>query len=355
MPADLCSSTDFDYSFERFEPSEEHFLNHDESSCSGVACPIQERVSVLPSKVFQDGEGICRVYPDSPTHWTAQSVLQWLGSLANAAETSGASPIVVNGVRLSEPSMPPVTSLAAHQGSMPQRVTSTSRGVKNQHTREMFRNMEIRDPAGWWSIRQMEAMAHLAEHSDLWQTGYTAIHTQFEYTFSRILEQSSNFGFESRYLLDSLYQETILKLQDLLDGTRSYPDKDELSGSADSPRKEDFAMKMTDWLVGNWTNPYPDEDGLSELASETDTHPTIVSNWLINARTRKWRPAIVKASTFLDRPASLLLEDSINIFKGLPLRTLEGDETSCSHDNFDHHCLLASAGALYPPTKRFKP
>jgi hypothetical protein len=50
-----------------------------------------------------------------------------------------------------------------------------------------------------------------------------------------------------------------------------------------------------------------------------------VSNWLINARTRKWRPAIVKATNLEDRPSSMLLEDSIRIFQGRPLRAVAGE------------------------------
>jgi hypothetical protein len=77
-------------------------------------------------------------------------------------------------------------------------------------------------------------------------------------------------------------------------------------------------------LKDHWTNPYPDEDGLLEIAEELNTTPTVVSNWLINARTRKWRPAIVKAYD-LGRPASTLLEDAVNLFQGLPLRELGDD------------------------------
>ena len=85
--------------------------------------------------------------------------------------------------------------------------------------------------------------------------------------------------------------------------------------------KKDFSEVMNNWLRENWTNPYPDDDGLNEISVLTGCTPTVVSNWLINARTRKWRPAIVKASEN-GRPASLLQEDSINIFDGKPLRSI---------------------------------
>lgn len=72
---------------------------------------------------------------------------------------------------------------------------------------------------------------------------------------------------------------------------------------------------MTNWLRENWTNPYPDEMGVAVMANECGTSPSVVSNWLINARTRKWRPAIKKAY-LLHRTADHLLEDSMDIFDG---------------------------------------
>jgi hypothetical protein len=85
--------------------------------------------------------------------------------------------------------------------------------------------------------------------------------------------------------------------------------------------KKAFTEYMNQWLIQNWTNPYPDDDGLEELAEINGTTTTIVSNWLINARTRKWRPAIVKAYES-GRAADLLKEDSINIFKRKAVRKL---------------------------------
>jgi hypothetical protein len=79
--------------------------------------------------------------------------------------------------------------------------------------------------------------------------------------------------------------------------------------------KKFFTHYMNNWLKNNWTNPYPDDKGLSEMAAENGTTETIISNWLINARTRKWRPSIVKAFE-LGRPADMLMEDSIRIFDG---------------------------------------
>lgn len=90
-------------------------------------------------------------------------------------------------------------------------------------------------------------------------------------------------------------------------------------------KKKDFAEYMQNWLRANWINPYPDDEGLSGLADDCETTTTVVSNWLINARTRKWRPAIVKAYE-MRRPADLLQEDAINIFDGKPVRNLDCGE-----------------------------
>ena len=84
--------------------------------------------------------------------------------------------------------------------------------------------------------------------------------------------------------------------------------------------KKDFTEYMNKWLKENWTNPYPDDDGLAEIAITNGTSPTTVSNWLINARTRKWRPAIVKAYES-GRPSEMLKVDSIDIFDGKPVPT----------------------------------
>jgi hypothetical protein len=126
--------------------------------------------------------------------------------------------------------------------------------------------------------------------------------------------------------LEKLFEEVISKLQALIDLSNklAIQDEDEPHGCA-SPklvlRKQDLTKYMTDWLRDNWANPYPDEVTLQKMAEECGSSPTVVGNWLINARTRKWRPAIVKAFD-MNRPADLLLEDSINIFSGRPVREI---------------------------------
>jgi hypothetical protein len=131
-----------------------------------------------------------------------------------------------------------------------------------------------------------------------------------------------------RVQLESLYHETIHKLQALLDLAK----KEELEEAAppnppSSPLdKIDLGKYMTNWLRENWINPYPDETVLQQISRDCGTTPHIVTNWLINARTRKWRPAIMKAYE-MNRPAELLLEDSIAIFDGKPLHSLDSDDT----------------------------
>eukprot|EP00594_Rhizosolenia_setigera_P016034 CAMPEP_0178975212 /NCGR_PEP_ID=MMETSP0789-20121207/22995_1 /TAXON_ID=3005 /ORGANISM="Rhizosolenia setigera, Strain CCMP 1694" /LENGTH=322 /DNA_ID=CAMNT_0020663849 /DNA_START=92 /DNA_END=1060 /DNA_ORIENTATION=- len=79
--------------------------------------------------------------------------------------------------------------------------------------------------------------------------------------------------------------------------------------------KKDFSKYMVNWLKENWTNPYPDEYTLNEIAALFSMEDTKeISNWLINARTRKWRPAIKQAYE-MNKNADFLLEDSIRIFE----------------------------------------
>ena len=152
-----------------------------------------------------------------------------------------------------------------------------------------------------------------------------------------------------RIVLDELYKDTIGKMEALAQMVENMPIMKEeekatvASAKSNSwPRskevedvnsqralvrremsKKDFAELMNGWLRENWSNPYPDDEGLADLARKCGTTPTVVSNWLINARTRKWRPAIVKAYE-AGRPSDLLKEDAINIFDGQELREIEG-------------------------------
>jgi hypothetical protein len=201
---------------------------------------------------------------------------------------------------------------------------------------------------------------------------YRMIHPRLKYTFASIINQfphgaSVAGDAEIRALLDALYGSTTRQLQRLVGlagGAAEAPchsftlpgglagasittaaSSNSSSSAAAFAGKRDFGVHMTDWLLKNWTNPYPDDDGVAQLAIECGVSPAVVSNWLINARTRKWRPSIVKATSLEDRPSSMLLEDSIRIFRGQPLRPLgafsgcdsevDGDEYNDDED--DHH------------------
>ena len=113
-----------------------------------------------------------------------------------------------------------------------------------------------------------------------------------------------------------------------------------------------FQNSMNFWLRMNWCNPFPDDlmnahlarflvdngcvplttkdvkalEGLNPVEYDkmmiklaTDK----ISNFLVNTRTRKWRPSLFRAFD-LRRPAGLLLEDSIRIYEEKELRPLTG-------------------------------
>jgi hypothetical protein len=153
---------------------------------------------------------------------------------------------------------------------------------------------------------------------------YERTRDHFIHSFVRIRDKTPP---NDEMHLEKLYQEVISKLQALIDLSNKLAihDEDESHDCA-SPklavRKQDLTKCMTNWLRGNWANPYPDEITLHMMAEECGSSPTVVGNWLINARTRKWRPAIVKAYE-MNRPADLLLEDSIHIFSGRPVREID--------------------------------
>jgi hypothetical protein len=162
---------------------------------------------------------------------------------------------------------------------------------------------------------------------------YERTRDHFAYSIGYIRTYDPN----ARVQLDKLYHETIHKLNALIDLSEKLEAEEKRRKESKGVSQElpcaDMGEYLTDWLGKNFINPYPDETVLQKMARDCGTTPTVVSNWLINARTRKWRPAIMQAFD-LNRPADVLLEDSINIFLGTPIRKLES------------HLLQAS------PTKR---
>jgi hypothetical protein len=311
---------------------------------------LQDRVAILPTKAYFNDDGTLNADPQMRTMWTAQPVLQWLESLASASEGCGSEPVIIDGTRLSDPTPLPSTNNSGYDFSSP---IPFNLAYNNKPKHWDLTYIQHHDPNSWTSVRQIEAMACLVEEKRNLATSYHAIQTLLKYLFGRIMEQPSRSVDERQFLLNALYQDTISKLSKLIENdgkTQLTPDVPKLISTQQNQKKKDFSDIMTGWLLDNWTNPYPDDDGLAGLAAETDTTPTIVGNWLINARTRKWRPAIIKATQNLDRPASLLLEDSINIFVGNPLREYNEDESDmCASD------LLSLDAVFYPSNKRYKP
>jgi hypothetical protein len=95
-----------------------------------------------------------------------------------------------------------------------------------------------------------------------------------------------------------------------------------IRSSPTTPNKALFHSHMNNWLRANWINPYPDEAVSHQLAYETGETLHVVNTWLVNARSRRWRPAVLKAFE-LNRPSELLWEDSIALFEDKPLRSLD--------------------------------
>lgn len=242
------------------------------------------------------------------------------------------------------------------------------------------------DPSAYMYTRKMK---HLAGNFEQLMTtakttkkfqdmslAYQMVQSRFNFTFDRIVWQNLNHrqathsaevdspdisrgNYENRQLLNALYEEICQKLQNITSAFEknskglgsihgpstvvSQPNLEEVKGSQHQDvsksmkkhqTKQELGKYMTSWLRSNFTNPYPDDEGLIQMANHCGTTNQVISNWLINARTRKWRPAIIKA-TELGRPADLLLEDSINVFDGKPVRPIamyeSASASSCGH------------------------
>lgn len=117
---------------------------------------------------------------------------------------------------------------------------------------------------------------------------------------------------------------------------------------SEKAKRRVFNAYMTEWICQsrNWTNPYPDETmlkqmanqfihiggipGLNDSATQAEAIAKI-NTWLLNTRTRQWRPAVEEAFDG-KRPAMLLMEDSLRIFKGDKLRPLIGWDNALFDD-----------------------
>jgi hypothetical protein len=100
--------------------------------------------------------------------------------------------------------------------------------------------------------------------------------------------------------LNAIYEETIAKITALIDATKLL----------EGPQKLPFVEFMNKWLRDHWVAPFPDDTELEQMSIACDTGKKQIKQWLINTRTRKWRPSI-KAAIEMKRPFAFLKEDSI--------------------------------------------
>lgn len=122
---------------------------------------------------------------------------------------------------------------------------------------------------------------------------------------------------------------------------------------SDKAKRKVFNAYLTEWLcqIRNWVNPYPDEIVLQQMAKhfihlrcipgcdDTVTEEEAIAKiytWFLNIRSRQWRPAVEEAFDG-KRPALLLMEDSLRIFKGDKLRPVIGWDSDTFFANRDHY------------------
>ena len=201
--------------------------------------------------------------------------------------------------------------------------------VQTPATRYQIGNFAPNQKPLYWDLSQLEQNP-LVEHIRLLiltvenKPNFSKLLLSYERTRDHFIYSVGYIqihGSDPRLHLNILYNETISKLCAILELSEKL--NSEMSSSVEERTKcvqtrvrfakEAFNDYMTSWLVDNWTNPYPDATMVEDLARNCGTKPSAVTNWLINARTSKWRPAIAQAYE-LKRPASLLREDSIKIF-----------------------------------------
>ena len=173
-------------------------------------------------------------------------------------------------------------------------------------------------------------------------SSYARFRYDFESEFYEIVRATKSKTLSTdgaRNYFDTLYHETVIKLDcivkmvkditsdsldEIMNISNKYtpPHQEKKTIRRGNVNKKELADYMNIWIKENWVNPYPDDQTLNEIADKLGTEQTTISNWLINARTRRWRPAIVKAFS-LNRPPNMLLDDSIDIFDGKQVKPIE--------------------------------
>jgi len=151
---------------------------------------------------------------------------------------------------------------------------------------------------------------------------YQKLQQQFVDTSHWILDGNATMG-----SVRMIYHECIQKLRALTTAANNHqhcgdpvPTTSEVPDDR-IPLRVDFQDYMRQWMVENWVNPYPDAATLHKMSTICHVDQASVSVWVVNSRNRKWRPSIAEAYS-LNRPADMLLEDSIQIYLGEPLREI---------------------------------
>lgn len=164
---------------------------------------------------------------------------------------------------------------------------------------------------------------------------FEQIRDHFTFSLSKC-HSSEHFEMLCRETIDRLQSLLVLLVKNLNDGntigsTQSTPrtSNGNVRSSPGTPNRASFHNHMNNWLRANWINPYPDEAVSHQLAYETGETLHVVNTWLVNARSRRWRPAVLKAFE-LNRPSELLWEDSVALFEDKPLRSLGGTTSPSS-------------------------
>lgn len=306
--------------------------------------------------------------------WIGMNPLEMITHLARATEEAEAAkgypagPISVGGAKLSSET-PPIPKLPKKSDR-----TKKRRGVKDVETTATT-TQDDPSPLPPWDlsflvdkdehaaepVKHLQFLVHTVEsmpHYALVGGSYQRIRDHVAASASWIHasysgQLTAQSASEKMSLLQNLYAETIQQMESLYEMTRMLGPTETADVEPDEQPSEpeykhemssrEFADYMTNWMIMHWTNPYPDDAALEMMSDECGKTVTVVSNWLINARTRKWRPSIVKAFE-LKRPANLLLEDSINLFEGKPLRDLTEYEES----------QVSPVDRQLPPNKRRK-
>jgi len=216
--------------------------------------------------------------PSPSGTWDSQSPIEWLAKIGQSLGSEAQNEFVL-------------------QSNSPRKVRfPTGLSIVVQPTLWDFSyvfQIDTRSPSN--GLETLISVAAKVER-DIPQMELRTIQDRTQHIINCLTKQHQQGSQDLFFALDNLYAEIIPSLQEY----------------APKPKLTEYMM---DWLRANWTNPYPDDECLKNIATECRVPTSVVSNWLINARTRKWRPAIMKAMD-LGRPAECLLSDSIDIFDG---------------------------------------